>query len=110
MSNPTIGTLDLSNGMQIEHVNTAACWSDDSRYLAVPQWRFFFGLQLRQRILVLDVPEKAIFASRPLGWFIQPRSFSGGLLVVDVEPTRKSARQVQFGIPSDLVERFRRLS
>jgi hypothetical protein len=32
MSNPTVGTLRLSSGLQLDRCNPAFLWSDDSRY------------------------------------------------------------------------------
>jgi hypothetical protein len=44
MGNPTIGTLNLSNGIGIANCNPSFVWSEDSRYLAVPPFRLVLGL------------------------------------------------------------------
>lgn len=108
MSNPTIGELQFSNGLRVPKCNPAFIWSDDSRFLAVPQWRFRFGVQLRQRILVLEPRQGRGFMSPPLGWFLAPSTFTDGRLVVTVEPTRSAPRQVSYSLPQDLqiLERF----
>lgn len=108
MSNPTSGTLRLSDGFQIDECNPSFLWSEDSRFLAVPQWRYFLGLQLRQRVLVLDTLQRAVFASKPLAGFIQPRSFDGGVLIVEGEPTRKP-QEFTWRLPEELSS-FRRVA
>jgi hypothetical protein len=52
MSNPTVGTLRTSGGLELTKCNPAFIWSDDSRYLAVPRWCRRFGLFLRQRLAI----------------------------------------------------------
>src|SRR5215217_5675959 len=64
MSNPTVGTLTTSNGLELPHCNPAFIWSDDSRYLAVPQWHRRFGLFLRQRLAIVDVVARTVYVSR----------------------------------------------
>src|SRR5688572_16175234 len=53
MGNPKTGILCVSNGLHIERCNPSFVWSDDSKYLAVPQ--FFEKLLVcrRQRLLVI---------------------------------------------------------
>jgi hypothetical protein len=51
MGAPTSGTLQLSNGMSRESCNPSMVWSDDSAYLAVPQWT----RERRQRLLIVSV-------------------------------------------------------
>jgi hypothetical protein len=106
MSNPTSGMLCISSGPHIERCNPSFIWSDDSRYLAVPQ---FFGFFSRQRLLIVALEEKRVFASNERVWYFQPESFSRGQLLVTINPTR-SARVMTFNIPSELSARFTRLS
>jgi hypothetical protein len=47
---PTYGRVVLSNGMTYDSCNASLVWSDDSRYLAVPQWTHY----REQRLLVID--------------------------------------------------------
>lgn len=102
MSNPTIGELQLSNGLRLANCNPAFLWSDDSRFLAVPQWRFLFGLQLRQRIVILEPREGRGYITPPLGWFLQPVQFSDGSLIVAIEPTRAAPKEVRYVLPQAL--------
>ena len=105
MGNPTAGMLCISSGPHIERCNPSFLWSDDSRYLAVPQ---FFGLLARQRLLIVAFEDKRVFASKEKAWFFQPESFSCGQLTVTVNPFR-STRVLTFNIPSELSARFTRL-
>ena len=127
MGNPTSGLLCVTGGPHIEKCNPSFVWSDDSRYLAVPQYFGFFG---RQRVLILSFEEKRVYASKETAWYFQPESFSGGQLVVTITPfrsprTRGAPARVRrteewvkaypppaltFHIPSELSARFTRLS
>lgn len=102
MGNPTSGILQLPDGRSIPNYSPSFLWSDDSRYLSVPQWRYVLGLQVRQRILVVDTRDQCLFASRPLGWWLQPISFERGTLAVEANPTRRSRRVIVYRIPADL--------
>jgi hypothetical protein len=103
MSNPTWGMLCISSGPHIERCNPSFVWSDDSRYLAVPQ---FYGFFRRQRLLIVALEEKRVFASYERAWYFQPESFSRGQLLVKINPSR-SARGMTFNIPTELSTRFR---
>ena len=105
MGNPTYGLLCVTGGPHMERCNPSFVWSDDSCYLAVPQFHGFFW---RQRLLIIAFAEKCVFASKERTWHFQPESFSGGQLSVTIEPFR-SARAVTFQIPSELATRFNRL-
>src|SRR5437588_12269071 len=85
MGNPTSGTLCVSNGLHLARCNPSFVWSDDSRYLAVPQYFGFFG---RQRLLIISFEEKRAFASKEREWYFQPESFSRGQLLVTINPFR----------------------
>lgn len=82
MSNPTVGTLRMSNGLEILDCNPAFLWSSDSRYLAVPQWIHRFGLFLRQRLLMVDVDSNSEWASRFTHWLLEPRGFADSRLEI----------------------------
>jgi hypothetical protein len=107
MSNPTSGTLCVTGGPHIEGCSPSFIWSDDSCYLAVPQFHGFLG---RQRILILAFELKRIFASDQRDGYFQPESFSQGQLVVRINPISKSSRLTIFKIPSDLSTQFSVLS
>jgi hypothetical protein len=102
MSNPTSGTLRLSDGLQIERCNPSFIWSDDSRFLAVTQWRYCFGLPLRQRILIIDTAERIVYASKPLAWFLQPETFESAVLIVTGETVANASKRFTFTIPEGL--------
>ena len=54
MGGPTAGQLRLSNGIELDSCNPSIVWSEDSRYLAVPQW----SAGRTQRLVVIDVPQR----------------------------------------------------
>ena len=103
MGNPTWGILCISSGPHIERSNPSFVWSDDSCYLAVPQ---FYGFFRRQRLLIVAFEEKRVFASIERVRHFQPESFSQGQLLVKINPSG-SARVMTFNIPSELSARFR---
>lgn len=105
MGNPTYGTLQLSAGLQLEFCNPSFLWSTDSRYLAVPQFFARFGAFRRQRLLVIDVQGRSVFASRDFAFYFQPKSFSNGRLVVTKNPFSRP-REVTWQIPAELGRRF----
>src|SRR5258707_934020 len=105
MGNPTSGLLCVTGGPHMERCNPSFVWSDDSRYLAVPQFHGFFD---RQRLLIVVFEQKCVFASKERASFFQPESFSGGQLIVTMNPSG-SARAMTFHIPSELSARFTRL-
>lgn len=55
MSGPTIGILSISDILEVPDCSPTFLWSDDSRYLAVPQWKYF--LRRRQRLLIADMDQ-----------------------------------------------------
>src|SRR6185312_17288716 len=101
MSNPTSGTLCVSNGLHISCCNPSFVWSDDSRFLAVPQYFRRLGWFTRQRLLVVDFNQHRAYASGLTTWYFQPEAFKGETLVVSLNPFR-SQQKVEFKIPTDL--------
>jgi len=55
MGAPTSGILNISNGMSYRGCNPSIVWSDDSQYLAVPQWT----RERDQRLLVISLVDKS---------------------------------------------------
>jgi hypothetical protein len=110
MSNPTSGTLCVSNGLHLARCNPSFIWSDDSRFLAVPQYFQQFGIFRRQRLLVVWFEKHRVYASRRSAWYFQPESFSAGRLVVSTNPTGRAGRtgEMEFRIPDDLPRAFPR--
>jgi hypothetical protein len=85
MGNPTSGMLCITGGPHMERCNPSFVWSDDSCYLAVPQYYRFFG---RQRLLVISFEDKRVFASKQTEWYFQPETFLHGQLRVTINPFR----------------------
>ena len=106
MSNPTIGVLKVSDGLVIKDCSPSFIWSNDSRYLAV--LHRLLGLFFSVRVLIVDTRDRAVFASRRIRAWLQPRSFNSGALVVTASPSQ-AAREIRWQIPSDLGS-FKRLA
>ena len=71
---PTSGILQLSNGMTFESCNPSAVWSDDSKFLAIPQWR----TTQRQRILVISIEQATFGYTADIFSVLELHSFSAG--------------------------------
>ena len=71
---PTSGTLVLSNGLTFEGCNPSAVWSDDSKFLAVPQWVKIQG----QRILVISIEQRSVGYVSDNFSLLELHSFSAG--------------------------------
>jgi hypothetical protein len=71
---PTNGILELSNGMTFESCNPSAVWSDDSKFLAIPQWR----TTQRQRILVISIEQASFGYTADIFSLLELHSFSAG--------------------------------
>jgi hypothetical protein len=86
MSNPTAGTLRVSDGLELPNCSPAFLWSDDSRYLAVPQWERvgLFRTGLRQRLVIVDAGPRTLYVSPFAGWLLLPRTFEQGKLEIVV--------------------------
>jgi len=107
MSDPTFGMLCVSSELHIDRCNPSFIWSDDSRFLAVPQFFLRFGWLRRQRVLIVAFEERRVYASRASTMYFQPESFVRGHLVVSLNPSH-SNRRIEFDIPADLGTAFRR--
>jgi len=77
MGAPTMGDLKISNGIVVRRCNPSLVWSEDSRYLAVPQWTN----QRMQRLIVVDTDEMRWAMWPELYRVLQLESFAGGLIV-----------------------------
>ena len=71
---PTIGTLRLSDGSSFESCSPSAVWSDDSKFLAVPQWK---RTQF-QRLLVVSIERKGYGYAPGKFSVLELHSFSAG--------------------------------
>ena len=105
MGNPTYGTLRLSDDLELARCNPSFIWSDDSRYLAVPQ---FHGFWNRQRLILVDCENQTVFASKKTTYYYQPDSFSSGQLIVTKNPFKRPSKAT-WNIPADL-NQFKKLS
>ncbi len=101
MGNPTIGTLELSNGFKLDNCNPSFIWSDDSRYLVIPQYFRRFGLFRRQRLILIDVVDGCVKMSKKTACYFQPESFQEGQLFVTGEPFSDAVR-LEWRIPENL--------
>ena len=98
MSNPTYGTLCLSAGLHLEWCNPSFLWDSTSRYLAVPQFFRRLGVFRLQRLLIIDVVTRRVFASHRTAHYFQPESFAAGNLVVAVNPFHRPS-QLAWQVP-----------
>jgi len=75
MGAPTSGELKVSNGQRAESCNPSIVWSDDSRFLAFPQW-----FNRMQRLVILDT-DSARRAFAPDSYrVLELHSFSQGIV------------------------------
>jgi hypothetical protein len=94
MGAPTSGELKVSNGQYAESCNPSMVWSDDSRFLAVPQW-----FDRMQRLVILDTDfKKRAFAPETYR-VLELHSFDMGI-VEGVDSPVHQPRRVAFDIRS----------
>ena len=82
MSNPTVGTLRISDGLELQQCSPAFIWSDDSRYLAIPRWVRNFASGRRQRLVIVDVEQRKIYTSPFSRLLLLPVTFERGKVEV----------------------------
>ena len=91
MGGPTIGTLELSNGLRWHGCSPSMIWSDDSRYLALPRWS-----RRRQHLMVVSLElGEARFAKGELS-VCELDSFEAGILSGVEGPGRLNAMRITF--------------
>lgn len=94
MGAPTSGELKVSNGQYAEGCNPSMVWSDDSRFLAVPQW-----FDRMQRLLILDTDfKKRAFAPETYR-VLELHTFNNGM-VEGVDSPIHQPRPIAFDIRS----------
>jgi hypothetical protein len=76
MGAPTSGELRLSTGPTLESCNPSIVWSDDSRFLAVPQWT----PSRSQRLVVVDTETGQVRAHPATFRVLQLESFEEGTI------------------------------
>lgn len=101
MSDPTAGTLHISNGIRVERCNPSFVWSDDSKYLALPQWAYKFGVLLGQQLLVIDAGARQSYRFRWYWGILQPEGFMSGRLTVVYRP-HWNPKKMEWRIPEEL--------
>ena len=74
MGAPTWGTLTISNGMTFQKCNPSIVWSDDSQFLAVPQWT----RERDQRLMIIAVKENKVGYATGIFSVLELHSFVGG--------------------------------
>ena len=74
MGAPTYGILNISNGMSFRSCNPSIVWSDDSQYLAVPQWTPYTD----QRLLVISLEQESSGYAPGLFRVLELHSFLNG--------------------------------
>ncbi len=102
MSNPTSGLLELSSGMSIPNCNPSFVWSDNSRYLAVPEWANAWGLFQGMQLLIVEPNSREVHIACWAWGFIQPESFCNGELVAILNPARRRPKRQSWRIPDEL--------
>ena len=101
MGAPTSGELNVSNGQSAFNCNPSMVWSDDSRFLAVPQW-----FKRDQRLLILDTD----FARRAFApdtyRVLELHSFSNGVVQgIDSPITNRGKSAVTSVVSSPMFDR-----
>lgn len=92
MGSPTCGELSVSNGQSASNCNPSIVWSENSRFLAVPQW-----FDRKQRLLLLDTDSrKRAFAPE---WFsvLELHAFSNGI-VTGIDSPLYQPRRIAFDV------------
>jgi hypothetical protein len=77
MGAPTAGRLEIGDKIKLENCNPSMIWSDDSRYLAVPQWQ---GRDAHQRLVVLDLATGVMLFDSVEYRVLQLESFTEGVI------------------------------
>lgn len=95
MSGPTKGILSIDTLFDLPECSPVFIWSDDSRYLAVPQWKYFF--RKRERLLVIDTQTKSIFVSPSKFRLLDLKTFSNGV-ITGVDSILRNPRKIAISI------------
>lgn len=90
---PTSGILNISNGLSYQRCNPSIVWSDDSKYLAVPQWTH----ERDQRLMVISLERKCSGYAPGLFHVLELHSFlSGSIKGIDSPVYRP--RQIEYAV------------
>lgn len=74
MGAPTHGSLTISSGITFQRCNPSIVWSDDSQFLAVPQWT----RERDQRLMIIAVKENRVGYAPGIFSVLELHSFVGG--------------------------------
>jgi hypothetical protein len=94
MGAPTSGELKVSNGLSGFNCNPSMIWSDDSIYLAVPQWS-----QSMQRLMVLNTIRRKRWFAPGLFRVLALVSFNNGI-VEGIDSPIHEPRKVRIDVRS----------
>jgi len=76
MGAPTSGELVLSNGIRRDNCNPSMVWSENSQYLAVPQWT----KKRNQRLLIISISRRSARYASGEYRALQLESFTGNVI------------------------------
>ncbi len=93
MSNPTKGNLTINGVLVLRDCSPTFCWSDDSRFLAIPKWRIGI-FRKNQRLAVIDSKEQKVYVSTNKFGLITVENFTDDSFVLTSSPVRNSKRVV----------------
>ena len=93
MGAPTIGEIKVSNGFILNSCSPSMVWSDDSRYLAVPQ----YSVGNSQLILVLDTKMNKLGHSSNFYRVLELYSFQDGV-IHGVDSPRWQPKDIEISI------------
>ena len=88
MGAPTSGDLELCNGLRAASCNPSMVWSDDSRFLAVPQWT----RDRQQRLLVLSMEHHSCQLLGGLFRVLELHEFKSGVILGVDSPVYRPQR------------------
>lgn len=96
MGGPMEGTLHISNDFIIERCNSSIVWSEDSRYLAVPQWVH----NRKQRLVVIEPLARKLQYFPGIYRVLEIHQFKNGIISATDSPPHLP-RSLEFNL-SDL--------
>ena len=100
MSSPTSGLLEITNGVTLERCSPSLVWSDNSEYLAVPQWQE----DSTQRLVIVRMCDGEIEYLPGVYSVLELRSFEGGVIEGVNSPAYKAV-PFRFDVSALLEER-----
>ncbi len=105
MSGPTKGNLVIPGLPEIPDCSPVFIWSDDSCFIAVPQWKYL--LRRRQRLLIVDTHAKTVYASPSQYRLLVPETFCDRV-ITGVDSPIKDPRPIAVRV-SDARQSYKRI-